>query len=614
MRYPTLMRLLSIVLVLACLLTLMSGAIVWFRADREREETLTEAGQLRSRFGETLKLSAQLDIRQGAYDAASAVYPGREEAHRSDSNAYRMKLATFTATRAGLVLGRAQLDEAGASLDESMELFKTGLFMFLRVEEAFQSIYDVYELLRGTLDTGSALYEGASEMLADQIKADREYEEAVAAAEAEAAESGEEPVLPEPRIVLDPEQVLALSGYGHTGYAQMTEMLTGLRDGIPDDQHQAGDFVRQAMEEYGAYGPGMADFSVEALAYGVSQQLYDEAAAAMQARIDEGMSEEEAYAAADQLCQEAFGLSFEEVGQWLDENEPESGGGEGGGIPPEMMSMVLDEMPSDKDLLAVAIALVAEGDKDLSDKEAAYLADPHDVGAAELLLTTAKDGLDASERILGLVEPTILQTKEEMTRTHEQLDAAWFAIYSAQLAVQEGYVKLEESARDLIDQRIELRHSLADLEKDADELEALRADIDDYEGYSTRFRSARAGLLSDSRIEKRVRGGGELFAVSLEEIGERAAEADRALEIRRLNCVLMLDAAVFGLLAALCACGVLSDRRLWFWLLITGLFALAGEWLSLREGRALWTSAAAIYGLVIVMLPFSFLRKKGEKS
>ena len=53
MRYPTLMRLLGAVLVLACLLTLMSGAIVWFRADKEREETLTEARQLRGRVSET---------------------------------------------------------------------------------------------------------------------------------------------------------------------------------------------------------------------------------------------------------------------------------------------------------------------------------------------------------------------------------------------------------------------------------------------------------------------------------------------------------------------------------------------------------------------------------
>ena len=76
----------------------------------------------------------------------------------------------------------------------------------------------------------------------------------------------------------------------------------------------------------------------------------------------------------------------------------------------------------------------------------------------------------------------------------------------------------------------------------------------------------------------------------------------------------MLDAAVFGLLAALCAFGKLSDRRLWLWLLLAGLFALGGEWLSLYEGRGLWISAAALYGAVLLMLPFSFQRKREKKT
>lgn len=591
MRHPALSRMLGVFLAVVSLLTLLAGALGFGRAGRDYREQQRELTLLESRIIRAEELRGQLEELQEDYDAAMAVYPERQETHRSRSSDYRMKLATYTATRAGMVMGRRQLDEAAAALDESMELFQTGLYLFLQGEEAFQKAYDIYLVLRGTLDDGLAIYQSALARLPAE------------------GEEGAEPVF-------SPEEVLALAALGHSSYAQLSELLQSMRDETPADQRKAGEFVRRAMEEYNEVGPELQNFSVEQLAWGVSMALYDEAEAAMERRIAEGMSPEEARAAADALCQEGLGLSFEELGQLLEDSRPETAEGEsaGGSIPPEMLEMLLGALPGDRDLLDTALGLIAESDAALSEKEAAFRADPHDMNAAELLLSASKEGLDASQRLLGLVEPTILETWTQMDRTHRQLDAAWYAIYTAQQQVQDGYRQLDEKTAELLFDFRQIRRDRRSLSADKTSLDALTETVEGYETVYERYRSARAELLSDDAIYERQKSDGDFLSAARQELALRAPESVREYRLRFLCCALMAASGLAGLIAVLGAFEKLRLRHLWLLPLFSLLLAAAGEGISLWLGRGLWYSAVFVILFGLLLFPLCLGEQKKEQA
>ena len=582
MRHPALTRMLGVFLAVVSVITLIAGGLGFGRAASDRREQRRGDELLESRIAQAEALRREMAERQAEYDDAASVFPGREAAHKSESSGYRMDLATYTATRAGLILGRKQLDETAAALDESMELFRTGLIMFLQGKEAFDQIYNVYLALRSTLDQGLAIYQEA----ASRLPEDSEGE-----------------------ISFTPEEVLALAELGHSGNEQLRGLLEQLRDGIPADQRQAGDFIRRALEEYQAVSPDLENFSVEQLAYGVSRELYDRASEAMDAELAEGVSPEEARAAADRICRESFGLSFDEVGQWLEENEPEGNGAdsdEGGTLSPEMLDLLLEQMPDDRDLIDVALGLLADSDRDLSEKEAAFRADPHDMSAAELLVASYKEGLDASERLLGLVEPTILDAKQTVDSTHHQLALGQEAILDGQAAVKDGYRQLDQKAWELFRQLRSMKRSRRQLEAERGELDALEDVILDYEDRSDRFRTLRAQLLADDAIYERQKAGEDFLDASREELKLRVPAHDRAYALRRVMCALMIAGALCGLLSALGAFEKPRIRKLWLPLLAAAVLSAAAEAISLSLGRGLLYSALFVLIFALAMLPLGF--------
>ena len=592
MRHPALSRMLGVFLAVVSLLTLVAGGLGFGRAGRDVREQQRGQALLESRIARAETLREELTAQQEAYDAAIAVYSERQEAHRSRSDSYRMKLATFTATRAGMLLGQKQLDEAAAALDESMRLFQNGLYLFRQGEEAFQKIYDAYLALRGTLDEGLAIYQQALSRLPAE------------------GEEGAQPVF-------SPEEVLALAELGHSGYAQMSALLQSLRDETPADQREAGELIRRALEEYNTVGPELQSFSVEQLAWGVSRALYDEAEAAMERRIAEGMSPEEARATADELCRESFGLSFEELGQWLDESRPEEAEGSAGeGIPPEMLDTLLEALPGDRDILDAALGLIAEGDAALSDKEAAFRADPHDMSAAELLLEVSKEGLDSSERLLGLVEPTILQTKEQLAQMRQQLNLGWNTITAALQQVRDGYRQIDEKAAELLLEFLQMRSERRSLSADKSSLDALTQTVDSYETLRERYRSARAELLSDDAIYERQKADGDFLAAARQELAERVPESARVYRLRCLCCALVIAASLAGLAAALGAFEKLRLPAIWPLPLAAFVLAAAGEGISLWLGRGLWYSAlfVAIFALALFPLCLGKHEKPGQEG
>ncbi|MBR5342278.1 MAG: hypothetical protein IK149_00110 [Oscillospiraceae bacterium] len=586
MKHPALARMLGVFLAVISLLTIAAGGLAFVRSGKDYAERLRQNEVLEKKIARAEELRGELAELQPEYDAIMSDYAELTETHRSEASAYRMRLATYTATKAGISLGRSQLDDTSAMLDESMELFLTGFFMFKQGEDAFQPIYEVYLTLRGTLDAGLGIYDEA-------------------AARQPSEEDGEP--------VFSPEEVLALAQLGHESYAELSALLTQLREQTPSDQRQAAELIRTALETYSEVAPELENFSIERLSYSASLALYEQAEAAMEQQIAAGMSEEEARGYADLICEETFGLSFAELGELIAASEPEESG-EGGGfsLSPEMTEMLLGELPGDQVLLDGALAMLAEADASLSEKEGAFRADPHDMSAAELLLGGAKEGLDASQRLLGAVEPTILETKRTLDSTHEQLDAAWYAIYSAQQQVEEAYQTLEEKLAELPEELNELQDARGELKIRQETLEKKTALVDGYEDLAARARSLRAELLGDDDIYVLTRGGAEYLDAAKETLALRQADAPQEYRMRQICCVLMAAAGLFGFVSSLGAFEKPRMKHLWLPLLAAVLPAAAAEALSVSMGRGLWYTGLFVIVFGLLVFPLTLGKRKGE--
>ncbi len=589
MRYPALSRLLAVFLAVLSVTTLVAGALGFGKAAGDYREQQRADALLETRIETSRALRAELAEKQAAYDAANAVYPERAEKHRSRSDSYRMTLATYTATRAGLKIGLQQLLDAAALLDESLNLFLPGYSVFAQAEEAFAKVYQIYLTLLDSLVQGAEIIDGAETRLSE--------------------EEGEEDA------VFSPDEILALAELGHSSYGQLSELLMGLREVVPEDQHGAADFLRRAVENYNEAGLGLEDFSVERLAYGVSRALYDEAEAALEAEREGGLSEEEARAAADRICMESFGLSFDELGQWLAEHEPEAaeGSGEAVTIPPEMMEMLFDELPDDRDLIDTALALITESDRALSEKEAAFRADPHDMSAAALLLEAGREGLDSVDRILDLIRPTIMDLGQQLLAIRAQLDEAWLAIMEGKRQVDQGLAELDQQERGLPEQLLEIRRERRVILRQKEELDGLQAVIEGYEQPYERLRSLRAQLLADDAIYEQHKAGTDYLDAAQAELALRIPAHRSEFLQRCVMCTLMLLSGLVGMIGALGAFEKPRIRHMWMPLLAAALPSAVAEAISLRLGRGLLYSALFVIIFALLMLPLCQRQKKGEK-
>ena len=106
MKHPALTRMLGVFLAVVSVISLIAGALGFGRAAGDYREQQREDTLLDSRIQKAEALRLQMEEEQADYDAAMEVFPDRESAHSSARSDFRMKLATYTATRAGLVLGR----------------------------------------------------------------------------------------------------------------------------------------------------------------------------------------------------------------------------------------------------------------------------------------------------------------------------------------------------------------------------------------------------------------------------------------------------------------------------------------------------------------------------
>ena len=586
MRHPALMRMLGIFMAVVSLLTVIAGGLGFRGASGDRREQQRQDELLQSRIDSLEELLPQIEALREDYAAAESFVSEHRDAHDRDRSGYRTELGTYTATKAGIVLGRKQLDETAEMLKHSMELFQIGFSKFLEAEEAFQPIWEMYLSVRGAMDQSLEIYGEAAAYL---------------------PEDGEDET-----VSLSPEQALSLAAVEHRMYGELSDLLQLQRAAISPDQRQAAAYLQQALEDYGEIAPELQGFSIERLIYEAGQNAYGQATEAMGKGKDAGLSAEEARSEADRISQESFGMDYDALGEWLEQNEPapSEDDGQSSELSPEMLATLLNALPNDAALIDTAIGMINDSDQALLEKEDAFRADPHDMSAAALLLSASKEGLDGSERVLGLVAPTILETHDQLQAAHEQLDAAWYALYCAQKELEENAVKLEETADGLDGQLRDLEETRGRLEEEKEKLETMESTVEAFKALQNRFRILRSQLLDDEQIASAAAAERELLPSAKEALEQHRLNHDRELRLRRILCALMVSAGLFGFFTSLGAFEKPRIRRLWLPLCAAMLLAGAGELISFRLGRGLWYTAVFILVFGILMLPLTFGKRK----
>ena len=251
----------------------------------------------------------------------------------------------------------------------------------------------------------------------------------------------------------------------------------------------------------------------------------------------------------------------------------------------------------------LAVGLLDDSDRDLSEKEAAFRADPHDMSAAELLIASFKEGLDAAQRLMGLVEPTILDAKEQMDSAHHQLALGQEAILDGQRKVKDGYRQIDRTEEDLLHQLERMKRRRLRLQAEKGELDGLEAVIDRYENELGQYRTLRAQLMADDAIYARKQAGEDFLDAAREELSLRIPAHRTEYRLRCLIHALMIAAGAFGLLSALGAFEKPRIRRLWLPLLAALLPTVAAEGISLALGRGLLYSVLFVGVFALLLLP-----------
>lgn len=587
LKHPALTRALAVVLAVLCLVTLIAGVGSLWKLHGDHGTFLRQQQLLRDRTERAESLLQSLQEREKAYSTASDDLAGRQDAHEKAVSDYRGRLATYTATRAGVKMGREALEKASNLLWRGKKQFEDGYAQFEQGAAAFAEIYQAYTQAKSGVQRGWDTYNRAMSFLESE--------------EGEALVSQ-----------LTPEEILAAVTATKNGIRALENVLENADD--PAAGSSAAADLQSVSDLLNNIGSEIGDVDPQALARRAVEQIIAQADAAVQAQIDAGASEAEAYAAADAVAQAALGMSYSEAKAWLQQNAETAGGQSSGSalanISPEQAAAMLASLDGESDALQEALAVLREEEKALDEQEAALRADPEAMSNQEALLALLKAELDSSQKIFNIVSRVMESVKKQMDALAVQMEQARKAIEDGITQVGRNRLKLANTAEDLDRQRDEMLLEKRRLQLEQRHLDYHQKVVDEYEENEKDLRSARAVLMKYEGIREAVGSGGDLIESARAEL-ERMTGQQRTETIRRAATgAVMLLAAVTG---CLCVAGVFEKpkmKRLWLPTAATALIASAGEAGSLMIGRGVWYSALGLLIAALGLLPLVIQKKQ----
>ena len=587
MKHLALTRALAAALAVFCLVTLIAAGGSLWKTHSDRRENLRQQEILRNRIDRAAGLETLLSKKERTYDKASAELEETKEPHEKAAMEYRGKLATYTATRAGVLMGQEALEKAFNELLAARRKFREGYAQFETGKAAFDQIYQAYLRAAAAARDNWAMYE--------QYKA--------------ALESGEEI---EGTEQLTTGQVLGAVAATRASVAAMKRMILNSDGELPSDADAAA--LQQALQQMQDVG-GISDTDPQSLATLAVQRIVERADALIAERIAQGATEAEAMAEADALTQATLGMSYAEAKAWLAANASSAGSTASslsglGSMDPKEMQMLLDSVENKEELLQEAVAILDEEDAALAQQEAAMLADPEAMSSSEALLQYLKTVTESGERIVALVGGAVESGKKAMDAIGAQLEAAKAAIAKGLDLIAYQRNQLQKTADDLEDQHEELLEEKQRLEREQAKLDLWQGIVDEYEGLRQDHRAARAALMSYAEIREAVNAGGELVDSAEAELAAMTERQEKESGYRAAIAAAMLAASV---VAILCVAGAFEKPKmenLWFLLLLTALAVAAGQAGSVAIGRGLWYSSLALGLTALGMLPLTISKKQ----
>ena len=269
----------------------------------------------------------------------------------------------------------------------------------------------------------------------------------------------------------------------------------------------------------------------------------------------------------------------------------------------ELAARLADGSLSTEELMASAEELMKTGQgMDLSFNEALDRADQ----TLTMLenLPQMREELDRAQAALDESEPMILEAKKGFEEGRRQLDAAKDMLIIMEAQLIEGKKTLEEKRQEQEQTREDLEERKLELERRSRSLDERLRELEEYREKKDRFSDLRYALLADEAIAARVRSGEELVDGAERELELKRAATQREYALRLAAAVLMLSAALFGMIGT--AAAFRDGGRTLLRLGTAFAFALsaAAEGVSLYAGRGLIYTVlfVGIFGALILAL------------
>lgn len=241
---------------------------------------------------------------------------------------------------------------------------------------------------------------------------------------------------------------------------------------------------------------------------------------------------------------------------------------------------------SEEEMLAAAQRILASG-QSLSGAFDAAIASGEQTLTMLENLPAMKAQLDEAEATLKQSEPMILQAKEGFEEGRRQLDQAKDALIWAEAQLIKGKKELEDKQAEQAELKEELERRKTELEEEAARLETELGEIESYRAKRDRLSDLRYALRADEGIAARLRAGGELLVSAEEEIAERKVSIALEFSQRMTAAILMLAAALCGLVTTVSAFRNGRGGALRLFSLLGFAASAAAEGVSLYAGRGM---------------------------
>ena len=252
----------------------------------------------------------------------------------------------------------------------------------------------------------------------------------------------------------------------------------------------------------------------------------------------------------------------------------------------EQLRPFADGSMSREELLEGAKQILASG-RDLGGSFEEAVARADETLAMLEKLPEMEAQLDEAEAALKEAEPALLQAKEAFEEGRKGLDKAKDMLIYAEAQLIAGKKELEEKQAGQIETKEELDSRRDALEKEAERLEGMLREIEDYREKKERFSTLRYALLADDGIAARIGAGEDLIEGAETELALRSAQTQRDYELRLAAAIGMMAASVFGLLAVAAAFRDRQGLRLLLPASLAFALAAAAEGVSFYAGRGM---------------------------